>query len=63
MDLVSVLVVLLCTLVAIFAALYAYGMSNIQEIKDKFPEWDYKEINENESNTTTDADENDVEID
>jgi hypothetical protein len=35
----------------------------IQEIKDKFPEWDYKEITENESNTTTDADENDVEID
>ena len=33
----------------------------VQEIKDKFPEWDFKEINENESATTTDADE--VEVD
>ena len=33
----------------------------VKEIKDKFPEWDFKEINENESATTTDADE--VEID
>jgi hypothetical protein len=39
MDLVSVLVVLLCTLVAIFAALYAYGMSNIQEIKDNWVQY------------------------
>lgn len=36
MDLISVLVVLMCTLIAIFAALYAYGMSNIQEIKDNW---------------------------
>jgi hypothetical protein len=36
MDLVSVLVVLLCTSIAIFAALYAYGMSNLQEIKDNW---------------------------
>lgn len=39
MDLISVLVVLLCTLVAIFAALYAYGMSNIQEIKDNWVQY------------------------
>jgi hypothetical protein len=36
MDLISVLVVLICTLIAIFAALYAYGMSNLQEIKDNW---------------------------
>ena len=36
MDLISVLVVLVCTLIAIFAALYAYGMSNLQEIKDNW---------------------------
>ena len=39
MDLISVLVVLLSTLVAIFAALYAYGMSNIQEIKDNWVQY------------------------
>ena len=39
MDLVSVLVVLLCTLIAIFAALYAYGMSNLQEIKDNWVQY------------------------
>ena len=33
----------------------------VQEIKDKFPEWDFKEIIENDSATTTDADE--VEVD
>lgn len=36
MDLISVLVVLICTLIAIFAALYAYGMSNLQDIKDNW---------------------------
>jgi hypothetical protein len=39
MDLVSVLVVLLCTLIAIFAALYAYGMSNLQDIKDNWVQY------------------------
>jgi hypothetical protein len=39
MDLVSVLVVLICTLIAIFAALYAYGMSNLQEIKDNWVQY------------------------
>ena len=33
----------------------------VQEIKDKFPEWEFKEIIENDSETTTDADE--VEVD
>lgn len=36
MDLISVLVVLLCTFIAIFGALYAYGMSNLQEIKENW---------------------------
>ncbi len=35
----------------------------VQEIKDKFPDWDFKEITENESASTTDADEVEVEID
>ena len=39
MDLISVLVVLVCTLIAIFAALYAYGMSNLQEIKDNWVQY------------------------
>jgi len=35
----------------------------VQEIKDKFPEWNYKEINENETASTTGSDDNEVEID
>lgn len=35
----------------------------VQAIKDKFPDWDFKEITENESASTTDADEVEVEID
>jgi hypothetical protein len=39
MDLISVLVVFLCTLAAIFSMLYAYGMSNIQDIRDNWVQY------------------------
>jgi hypothetical protein len=39
MDFISVLVVLISTLMAVFAALYAYGMSNLQEIKENWVQY------------------------
>jgi len=39
MDLVSVLVVLISTFLAFGAALYAYGMSNLEEIKDNWVQY------------------------